>query len=98
MSPHHYLSEVVTPVHLAAVSVGSSLVAAVSFAIDGPTITAVVAALLAMGGAVAKVWRASVSAASEVAVLRMQVAEQAKQIETLRRLLSRQADAIRKIG
>ena len=83
-----------TPLHLAAVSIGSALAAAVSFAVDGPTVAALVTAVITLGGALAKMWRASVGAAAEVQVLRMQVAEQARQIETLRQLLNTQADII----
>jgi TolA-binding protein len=84
----------VNPIHLAAISVSSSLAAAVSFAIDGPTIGAVVAAAVTMGGAVAKVWRTSVSAAARAQTLEQRVVEQGRQIDELKSLVNKQADII----
>ena len=83
-----------TPVHYAAMSVGSSLFAAVSFAVDGPTVTAIVAAAITMSGAVLKTWRASVAAAARTQALEVQVKDQERQMQELRAMVARQADII----
>jgi uncharacterized coiled-coil protein SlyX len=84
----------VNPVHYAAASLASALAAAVSFAVDGPTMAIILPALGAMTGAIIKGWKASVAATARTQILEAKVAEQTAQIDELMRQLNVQRQLV----